>query len=129
MACRLAVVPLGLAVRPVHLDHRDLVRDKEARVPSTPTAEDLAAGPEGYQRPLVALRGSLELLGGQVSADAVDDRGLVEVGVGVYSADHRYLVCHAVVCCPSNAHQKEGAEPVGQTDKTVMGPLARLLTC
>lgn len=55
-------------------------------------------GPQPVQQPLVALRGGLEPLGGQVSADAVDDRGLVEISVGVDPADAAHLVsCHADV--------------------------------
>ncbi|MFW3470313.1 hypothetical protein ACN24M_02450 [Streptomyces microflavus] len=61
-----------------------------------------------------ALRRGLELLGGQVTADAVDDCGLVELGVSVDPADHRYLVCHADLCCPSNVHWWEGASRSGR---------------
>lgn len=111
--------PAGcLAVRPVHPLHRDLVRGAEpgdlrgiGRSPLDPDSQDLlAVRAQPVQQPAVAVRGGLELLGGQVPADAVDACGLVKVAVGVDPANHSYvLCCHAVVCCPSNVHRWEGA--------------------
>lgn len=85
-------------------------------------------GVQPLQQSAVAVRGGGKRRGGQVPAYGVDHCGLVEVGVGVHTADHCGLFCHAgaaVLPC-----EREGSHgPVGRQDKTVMGPLAGLLTC
>jgi len=109
-------VPPGLAVGAVHLHYGDGVGGEEPgdlRAVGAGSldsdSEDHAMRLQPVQQSAVAVRGGLELLGGQVTADAVDDRGLVEIGMGVDPTDHRYvLCCHAVVYCPSNAHEWEG---------------------
>lgn len=75
--------------------------------------DDLAVRAQPVEQPAVAVRGSGESLGGQVSADGVDHGGLVEIGVGVDAADHRYLVCHPGCCCPSVRRVRDGARRSG----------------
>ncbi len=82
--------------------------------------------PQPVQQSAIALRGGLKLLSREVPADAVDDCGLVQVGVVCRSRPpplSRLLPC----CCllPFQRVSVGGHEPVGQTNKTVMGPFGR----
>lgn len=98
----LAVRPAGPSVGPVHLDHGDLVRPQGPgefgavgpRALDT-DGDDLPVRAQPVQESAIAVRSSGKGLGGQVPTDGVDHCCLVEVGMGVDAADHRYLVCHA----------------------------------
>lgn len=76
--------------------------------------QDLAVRSQPPQEVAVAVRDSPERLGGQLSADGVDDRELVEVRVGVDAADHgRGSSVHGVV--RSLSERFEGAR-LGRAD-------------